>query len=248
MMDQGAKPGLPEEIAAAFAWWRDAGVDCVFHDEAADWIAAPDIPHPAQAAQPVAEVEERTAPPAVATIDRGKWPQDLEAFVPWWMTEPSLDFGRVSDRVPPRGAAHAEVMVVVPQPEKEDRETLLSGPQGRLLDAMLSAMGIAPGQSYVASVLPRHTPHADWNALQAQGLGEVLAQHIRLARPRRLVALGGGILPLLGNGSPNSAEFSREFNHEGGSVPLLADRDLGDMLRRPRWKSRFWQRWLDWSS
>ena len=138
-------------------------------------------------------------------------------------------------------------MVLVPQPEREDSETLLSGPQGKLLDAMLEAMGITPDDTYVASVLPRHTPHADWAAIGAQGMGKVLAHHIGLAAPRSLIAFGSLILPLLGHDPTKSPDILRAFNHEDVSLPLLAGRNLEDMLRRPRWKADFWTSWLDWA-
>ncbi len=81
------------------------------------------------------------------------------------MSEPSLVDGSVTRRIAPRGAAGVELMIVVPEPEREDEAVLLSGPQGKLLDAMLEAFGLNADQVYFASVLPRHLPGADWNAL-----------------------------------------------------------------------------------
>ena len=52
-------------------------------------------------------------------------------------------------------------------------------------------MGIAAGPaSIVASALPRHAPHPDWAALARDGLGDVLAHHVTLAAPQRLLVLG----------------------------------------------------------
>ena len=121
------------------------------------------------------------------------------------------------------------------------------GPQGRLLDAILAAMGISPAKTYIASALPRHTPMADWGELAKLGVGEVLAHHIGLAKPRRIIAFGGNILPLFGNDLPNSDEILRRFNHEGLSIPLLAASDLAVLLARPRVKARLWRQWLDWT-
>ena len=138
-------------------------------------------------------------------------------------------------------------MIVVPDPEREDGSHLLSGPQGRLLGAMLSAMGIATQQAYVASALPRHTPMTDWTAAGALGFGEVLRHHIGLARPRRLLVLGTNILSLLGHDPAHNRAVLREIHQDGVTIPLLAGKSLAALLERPRWKAGLWQAWLDWT-
>jgi DNA polymerase len=249
-MADRANPDLAAEVAAAFAWWREAGVDCAFRDEPASWLATPVAAAHVAAEQheaPTREASSPAAPSSSPAIDAAALPQELAAFVGWWLAEPWLDDGRVAGRVPPRGEPGAAVMVIVPEPEKEDRDRLLSGPQGRLLDAILGAMGVALDQAYVASALPRHMPMADWRGLAARGLGEVLAHHVNLVGPRRLIAFGDNILPLLRNDPPNSGQVSLRFNHEGLSIPLLAASDLAVLLARPRAKARLWQQWLDWT-
>lgn len=245
-MEDAAKPGLTDEVAAALEWWRAAGVDAVFADAPTQWIAAEE-PRPSPAAERRAAVP--SPPPAAIApaVDRTAWPQDLTAFTEWWLTDPALDDGRTSGRVAPRGAAGAAYMILVPEPERDDTHLLLSGPQGRLLDAMLAAMGIAPEDLYVASVLPRHTPMADWDALAAKGLGALLCHHVKLVGPQRLIALGSNILPLLGNDPAHIPAVLSTFNQEGRSVPLLAGKSLAALLERPRWKAGLWQGWLDWS-
>ena len=244
-MEIGTNPAVPpalaEEIAAAFDWWREAGVDGDWLDRPRGWLAPPVAESaPAVAANPAKPIAEIKLP-------KLEIPSDFETFFAWWQSEPLLDNGQTSARVSPRGPCHAEVMVLVAEPEREDRDRLLSGPQGRLLDAMLAAMGIAPGSTYVASILPRHTPHADWQAVRAAGLGEVLSRHVALAAPKRLIAFTGNILPLLGHDPANNPDSSRQFNHGAGSVPLLAARELAALLERPRWKAGFWKSSLDWT-
>ena len=139
-------------------------------------------------------------------------------------------------------------MIIVPEPEPEDGEILLSGPLGRLLDAMLDAMGIAPDAVYVASALPRHMPMPDWPDLARQGIGQILRHHVNLVRPRRLIVFGGSILPLLGHDPAHSSAVLTHFNHENVSIPLLVARDLTARRERPRWKAGLWQGWLDWTA
>ena len=241
-MQAHRNPDLRGQLAASFDWWRDAGVDCDFIDAPRQWIAAPEeTPQPQPARAPALEAAPQPPPPPQLAL-----PEDFASFAPWWLADPALDGGQTGQRVPPRGVRHAEVMLLVPEPEREDSDKLLSGPQGRLLEAMLAAMGVEPDAAYIASALPRHTPMADWDAVRASGMGEVLCHHIRLAAPKRLIVLGGNILPLLGNDLPNNRDVSRHFKHGDLTVPILAARELSAMLERPRWKAGFWQSWLDW--
>jgi DNA polymerase len=256
-MENGTNPGLADQIAGALDWWRDAGVDCDFHDEPANWLAnakpaearapspAPETPAPEPAA-PARRAPR--APLPVPEIALDGMPSDLPAFIDWWLAEPALDNGRVGGRVAPRGTPGAALMVLVPEPEREDRETLLSGPEGRLLSGFLSAAGMGEEQAYVASALPRHTPMADWAACAAQGMGSVVRRHVALARPRRLLVLGGNILPLVANDPAQDPADLRIFNHEGTSMPVFAARSLRAMLERPRWKAKLWRDWLQWTA
>jgi DNA polymerase len=249
-MDKQPVSQLSDDFAAALAWWREAGVDCDFRDEPADWIAAsapPEKPAAASATKPESRQKSAPAEPQPPEIDRTSWPQELEAFAPWWLSEPWLDNGRTAGRVPPRGASGARLMFVVPEPEEEDGDRLLSGPQGRLLDAIVAAIGLAPSDIYIGSVLPRHTPMADWKSVSEHGMGEILAHHIKLVNPERIVAFGNNILPLFGNDLPNSGQNLLDFNHESLSIPLLAATNLAVLLARPRAKARLWRQWLDWT-
>ena len=246
-MDNRPHPGLSADIAAALDWWRDAGVDMDFSDAPADWLAPPEsvedeppLAIPVRAAMP----EE----PAAPTIAQADLPVTLAAFSEWWLNEPTLDGGRSGGRVAPRGPAGAELMVIVPEPEPDDSDMLLSGPLGRLLDAMLAAMGLPDDTVYRASALPRHTPMADWSGLARQGIGQVLRHHVGLVRPKRLVAFGSNILPLLGHDPAHNPAVLTLFNHEEGNIPLLVARELAALRERPRWKAGLWQGWLDWTA
>lgn len=240
-----------DDIAAALDWWRDAGVDCDFIDEPRQWLASPeneDGSDEPRAQQRRAPVEQAAAPPPPARFDPQTLPQDLGAFARWWLDEPLLDEGGAAGRVPPHGQAGAKLMIVVDMPEPEDRQSLLSGPQGRLLDAMLRAFGTRREEVYLASALPRAVPAPDWPAMMDRGLGQVLAHHVRLAAPERLIVFSGNVLPLLGHELPQRAAVLRTFNHEGMMMPLLAARGLPALLGQPRWKAVLWQAWLDWTA
>ncbi len=249
-MNGAVQPLLADQFVAALAWWRDAGVDSDFSDAPVQWLADEAADAPVVAAEAAAPA--RTAAPAAPPAEpiggpRAQWPATLVEFAGWWLSEPQLDGGAVHGRVAPRGHAGAELMVVVAQPEAGDSEHLLSGPEGRLLDGFLAAACIAPEQVYCAAALPRHTPLPDWVGLASGGLGDVLAHHIALVAPQRLLVFGTTILPLLGNVPTQSAKDLPSFYHDGMTIPMLGAFEIGAMLGRPRAKARFWQRWLDWT-
>ena len=239
-------PTLAQSIAAAQAWWRDAGVDLAFHDEAQGWLAE-DSP-PAQDGAP-AKAADKAAPPPRPRIggDPADWPQDLAAFQRWWLEEPSLDTGGSHPRIAPHGAAGAALMLVVPMPEAGDAESLLSGPEGRLLASFVTATGIAPEAVYLAAALPCHAALPDWDTLRADGLGEVLLHHIRLAAPQRLLVFGTRILPLLGHDPAQAAPGVSDLSIQSEELPVLASYAPERLLGNARQRAALWRNWLDWT-
>lgn len=238
-----SRSGLADSYTAAIDWWREAGVDLDFHDEAQALLREPESASP-QAAAAVAHKQAKPAAPLLPAIggDRADWPSTLDQFAAWWLAEPSLT--DAAPRVPPRGAAQAELMVMVPMPESGDNDSLLSGNHGTLVANMLRAMQIAPDKAYIAAALPAHQPLADWPALQASGLGAVLAHHINLAAPRRLLVLGNDILPLLGL---EKRQGVRELPLNGTVVELLASVAPDNLLENAKARANLWRRWLDWT-
>ena len=260
-MDRGTQTDFTGDFAralgGAIGWWREAGVDCAFGDEPLEWLGET-AENPAaspKAAMPAATPALPAAAQMLAAIGGAPdtWPADLATFQHWWLSESSLDEGQVHARIPPRGPMAAGLMVLVPHPESEDADQLLSGPQGRLLSAMLAAMGLAEDEVYVASCLARHTPVADWAGLADAGLGAVQRHHIALVGPGRLIAMGGNVLALLGHDPAQKAGVLLSINQDPVNqaetgIPTLAAPDLGALLKRPAGKARLWQDWLEWTA
>lgn len=240
-MDTGT---LAESLAAAQAWWREAGVDLDYRDEPQVWLAPEPAEGEAAPATPIAEPE--PVRPRIGG-DPALWPRDLGAFQQWWLEEPSLDPSGTRGRLAPRGAAQAPLMVLVSMPEADDRESLLSGPHGRLIANMGRAMGFGTDEVYVAAALPRHTPLPDWLALASDGLSEVLQHHLALAAPQRLIVLSRDVLSLLGHDPAQSAPFVSELAIQGRKLPLLATYAPGRLLEHPRLRADLWRRWLEWT-
>lgn len=244
-----------EALAGALAWWREAGVDCDFGDEPTDWLAQAEATEaaPAPDVEPVVK-----APPQRSAIQRAlesdsgariggaaaQYPSDLETFRQFWLTEPGLDERGPAGRVAPRGPQGAKLMLLVAQPDPEDDEQLMSGPQGRLLGAILRAMGLAEHETYCASALPRPAPLPDWTGLAARGLGDLTRHHIELAAPQRLMVFGRGLAPLLAQ----SGEPSPALQFGDRSIPLMLAPRLDRLARMPGHRKQFWTNWLEWSA
>ena len=254
-----ADPSISALVAGALAWWAEAGVDCAYLDTPQSWTIAEEQAHPAAGDAPAA-APQPAPPPAAAPIviqkiaksiggPRESWPTTLPAFQAWWLTEPALD-PTASDqtppplRIPPRGPASPPLMILVAEPEAGDTDQLLSGPQGKLLAAILPQLGLAEAEVYIASVLPRPLPLADWAELSAQGWGDILAHHIALVAPARVIAFGSSVLSLLGHDPAQNTAFFSPLNHGDWRVPLLGARELAMLLERPAAKAAFWQSWL----
>ncbi len=251
-MDQTEPQDIAAQIAGAIDWWRGAGVDSDYADEATNWLPEETeqdtSDQQAVAATPQANRKPATPEPVVMLGgDKAKWPTELAGFSEWWLSEPTLDENGTFPRIAPRGTAEPELMILVAEPELDDREKLLSGPQGRMLSNMLSAMGISEDAAYIAAALPRHTPLADWQQLEASGMGAILLHQITLVRPKRLCVFGSNVLPLLGHAKAQSPAALLEINHESGSVPAMANRDIAMLLQSAGARARFWQRWTLWT-
>ncbi|MFN3988905.1 MAG: uracil-DNA glycosylase family protein [Erythrobacter sp.] len=255
---------LASEIDAALAFWRAAGVDCDFHDDARAWLADP--VQAASAAAPISNAasgqtrglqESRAGGAdcsdhgAAPSIRRALWgdspPASLEEFRSWWLAAPELGQGSYP-RIAPRGSAAARLMVLVPDPEQSDETQLLSGPQGRLLAKIIAAMGLAPEDCYVASALPRHTPMADLAGLAASGMDSVVQHHIALVAPQQLILFGQGLSAFVAAPIAVEKQPLREINQGGVSPLVMVTETLGSMLDMPRLKASFWRRWMEWSA
>jgi hypothetical protein len=239
-------PTLAEHVAAAQDWWREAGVDGDFADQPRNWLESP--VEPTEEALTAASTP-KLSPPSIPPLGgpQDKWPQSLADFQTWWLASAELETGGTAPRVPPRGVAEAELMVLVPMPEEADGESLLSGPQGKLISTMLGAMGIAEDASYLAAALPRHVRHPDWAVLAERDLGKILVHQVNLAAPKRLLVLGRAMLPLFGHDPAQAGAIPRRIALEGCGVPALVTFGPENLLETARFRSGLWRGWLDWT-
>ena len=247
-----------DALEAALDWWREAGVEDDYRDEATSWLAEPEEKQAVTSPKPAKPPEEpkQTAlerafegTPAAADIGgaAGALPGTLENFREWWMADKSLSPLGPDRRLPPRGVAGAKVMVLVPEPMAEDTEQLLSGPPGKFLKAILGAMGLAPHEAYLASALPAPLAVPDWSELAARGLAAVTRHHIELAAPHRVLAFGRSLAPLF-DIAPAMAREPAVVKAGDNTLPLLLAPELAELARSAPRRRNFWNRWLEWTA
>jgi len=230
---------LAEQFSATIAWWRDAGVDFEFTDEVEPLLTeAEQAPRPAQKPKQAIETEA----PVAAAIKAADLPGDLAAFRNWWVGPENPFASGPSVRIAPIGKESAPIMVLTAMPEAEDRDSLLSGPQGRMLGNVLRAMGLDPNAAYLASALPSHVTLPDWDDLSSAGLGTVIAHHVGLARPQRVLLLGSKLPALLGHDPAAPPEAFAAI----GDTATLATFSPDRLLDHARQRARLWKRLCQW--
>ncbi|MXO66046.1 uracil-DNA glycosylase family protein [Altericroceibacterium endophyticum] len=245
-MNVSPNPSIAEAIGSAFEWWKEAGLTNAMDDTAQPWIT--DEEEPTEQKRPVRVKKKKPAEtPVMLGGDSANWPDSLEAFQKWWAAPDSIADGGTYPRIAPSGSARAPLMIIVPEPESEDSDFLLSGPQGRLIDNMLLSMQLTRENVYLTAALPCHMPFADWDDLNKRGLGRILAYHISLAQPERLLLLGRIVPPLIGHDPAQSNTFSYSSEFQDTAISCLAGRSPELLLKQPKLRARLWNQWLDWT-
>ena len=243
-MNNPLQMSLAEQLAAAQQWWRGAGVDFDYLDEATPWLAELEETQEA-APSPVAEAPMETTPePVRPLVEAGDLPEDLTSFQKWWCDPASPIPGAAGPRIAPHGAAGAKLMIVVPAPEPGDTDTLLTGPQGRLIANIQSALGLGEEQTYLAAALPSPMAEPGWSELRQQGLGTALAHHIALVAPERVLLFGRGLPILLGHPEDAAQEAFTSFDSPAGKLPVITSFAPDRLLGNARAKARLWHRLL----
>ncbi len=166
--------------ASALDWWHEAGVDTLVDDVPRDWFAAPE-PLVVPAAVPVAPVAAPSAMPLLFA-DFLNWRSGAEV--------PEADWSGVS--LAAVGPADATVMVLADCPDRDDGDAgaLLSGASGRLLDRMLTAIGLTRDEVHLAAVCAKRPTAGRIQSEVEARLSEIAKHHIALVAPERLLLLG----------------------------------------------------------
>ena len=205
-------------------WWLDAGVDVAVSETPRDWLGR-------QKAQLAA------APTAISTTEK---PADLAAFQAWLATSTGLPMDRPGAiRVASVGPEAAKVMLLSDLPAREDAAEgkPIGGDAWALTDRMLAAIGVTPAEAYVASLSPFHAPGARFNG-DLDACAAIARDHIRLARPERLILFGDAPARAL-LGEPLARARGRVHRVEG--IRTCATFHPRWLLQRPSDKALAWR-------
>jgi DNA polymerase len=141
------------------------------------------------------------------------------------------------------GNRRAEFMIVgeAPGAEEDRRGEPFVGRAGKLLDAMLAALGFDRSDVFIANVLKcRPAENRDPRPEEAAACAPWLDRQIALVQPRVLIAVGKHAAQrLLGTDSPLGRLRGRP--HRYGKVPVVVTWHPAYLLRRPEAKADAWR-------
>ena len=212
----------PAGAASLLAWWLEAGVDVAVAEQPRDWRRTAAAPPPA----PVAE---------------GEAPGDLSAFRAWMGGASGLPLDRAgSRRVLPIGVEGAPIMLLADFPSAQECEAgrPLAGDSWLLATRMLAAIGIDANSAYLATLACFDAPGARLDGAELERCAELARDHIRLAKPKRLLLLGDAPAKAL-IGQPLGSARGRVHRVEG--VRTVATFHPRWLLQRPSDKALAWK-------
>lgn len=211
------------EAAALLEWWLDAGVDTAIAEAPREWLAPPAGSRPAAPSAP--------APDSM--------PGDLAAFRGWLGTASGLPLDRPgARRVVPEGAAEPELMVIAGPASADESGRPIGGEAWELARKMLAAIGLEPGQAYVAGLSCFAVAGARLDGPEAARCADIARHHVALVRPKRLLLLGDEVARAM-LGGPVARVRGKVHKVEGvRAVATFAPRWL---LDRPGDKALAWR-------
>ncbi len=221
------------EARSALAWWLEAGVDIAVQEQPRDWLKpAPKggtVPPEGQSlTEPVSNVAEPDA-------------ETLAALQSWLASSAQVPLASLSSkRILPHGPENAPVMLLSDGPTLEDAAAgqPIGGESWVLATRMLAAIGIAADQAYSASLSCFHAPGTRMTDKDREACAEIARQHIRLAKPRRLLLFGDGpCLALLGK----RLVEARGHVHKIEGVRAVATFHPRHLINRPLDKHLAWR-------
>ena len=213
---------------SALAWWLEAGVDCVVQEEPRNWLKPP---APRQSAA-TPEAKPNIAPPTHETLS------DLQQ---WLASSVDLPFAASAGRrILPQGPENAAVMLLTETPTLQDAAAgqPIGGEAWELTKRMLAAIGLSAAEAYVGSLSCIDAPGAKMSKAERDSCADIARQHIRLAKPKRLLLFGGGpCVALLGKTLPEA----RGHVHTIEGVRTVATFHPRQLINQPSNKSLAWK-------
>lgn len=220
-------------IGNLLGWWELAGVDAPVADEPAGWL---NRPAPVRAA-PMS----RTADAAPAP---GEMPATLPEFLAWLKNSPDApEAAWTGERIIPDISAR-RIMLISDMPDMEDMQAarLFSGAAGRLLDAMLRAIGLSRESLYLCSLASARPPGGMLDPSHIGRLTRIMRRHVSLVGPDHVLLLGDKTSRALLAADADSRRGKLQMlNHDGGKIGAITTFHPRLLLKQPAAKAECWK-------
>jgi DNA polymerase len=242
------------------AFYLEAGVDCALTEAPANRLSDPDLtpaaatrPEPARtipAATPATRSEAAPAPEAaiMSAREAARTAPSLEVLRALLEKFDGCALKSTATRlVFADGNPRARIMFVGEAPgREEDVEGLpFVGRSGKLLDRMISAIGLNRGNAYIANVIPWRPPgNRTPTPQETQICLPFIQRQIELVNPDVLVTLGNpSTQTLLSTREGIMKTRGRWFDYDTGTrvIRALATFHPAYLLRSPSYKRLAWQ-------
>lgn len=252
-----------EALEGLLRWYEAMGVDAAIDEAPHDRFVAQAV-SPDRAEAPRGQAR-RTAPatgpvPATSTDvasasadglvreaeARAAAAANLDALRESFAAQPGLSLATSARMILAGGTPGARLMLVGAAPDSDDERQgeIFAGAAGRLLDAMLRAIGLDRSGVYLANLVPWRPPgNRPPTPLELSLCLPYTRRHIALAAPEIILCLGErAAQPLLGSRDPISKLRGRWLAYEGetSTVKLLATFSPAYLLSQPLQKRRAW--------
>ena len=212
-------------LESLVGWWREAGVEVAVGETRRAWLRG----------------DEAVAPASAPITAAAEGPADFAAFRDWLARSSGLPMDRGGAvRVAPHGVEGAPVMLISDLPGGEDAAEgkPIGGAAYALTVRMLAAIGVDADAAYHASLACFHAPGARIGRDELEACAQIARDHIRHARPQRLILLGDAPARAL-LGEPLAGARGRVHKVEG--VRTIATFHPRWLLQRPSDKAQAWR-------
>ena len=218
------------EARSALTWWLQAGVDVAVQEEPRDWLKPSSARPAAKATEPAPPAN--IAPPSHDTL------AELQDWLASSMQLPLVS--ATAKRVMPSGPENAAIMLLSDAPTFEDLTAgkPIGGEAWELAKRMLTAIKIPADQAYSAGLSCLHVPGTKMSAEDREACAEIARNHIRLAKPKRLLLLGDAPAQAL-LGKPLAQ--ARGHVHKVGGVRTVVTFHPRSLVNQPSNKSLAWK-------
>ena len=219
-MDVGGKAAA----LAVIDWWRQSGVDVLIDERPRDWLAS--------TGRSSETVTEPAMEPAL--------PDSLGALLAHIADCAGADEG---PPILPAGDPSAGLMLLAAMPTAFDtpQSGLFTGREGRLLDAMLGAIGRDRASSYLATLALRRPAGGRIDGTALADHLKLARRHIALTAPKALLLLGDDAArAVLGLRLPAARGQSHKIDIDGVTVNVVVTFHPQMLLESPARKAECW--------